>query len=219
MNDYEFLPRLPKDVKKYCILPYLSNFDKTLLKTTLGYYTLSENYTEIHFMNDILNHKNVEWCSIILKQLPLTNLDFKLKCTAYIGDMGLVEFFIDKDIKNGLANDWDWGMYGAALGGHKELVEFFIEKGANMWNRGMMYAAEGGHKELVDFFIEKGANTWNWGMHRAAIGGHQQLVEFFIEKCIENGLVSDLNGGIFYAKCGGHNELVDFFKQKIQTTK
>jgi hypothetical protein len=25
-------------------------------------------------------------------------------------------------------------------------------------------AAKGGHKELVDFFIEKGANNWNWGM-------------------------------------------------------
>ena len=74
-SDYGVLSVLPKDVKKYCILPYLSNFDKTLLKTTLGHYTLSENYTEICFMNDILKHTNVEWCSIILKRLPLTNLN------------------------------------------------------------------------------------------------------------------------------------------------
>ena len=73
-SDYRFLYKLPKDVKKYCILPYLSNFDKTLLKTTLGHYTLSENYTEMDFIKDILKHNNVEWCSIILKQLPLTNI-------------------------------------------------------------------------------------------------------------------------------------------------
>ena len=85
-RDYGFLSVLPKDVKKYCILPYLSNFDKTLLKTTLGHYTLSENYIEIHFMYDILTHKNVEWCSIILKLLPLTNLNFKIgMCCVYWG--------------------------------------------------------------------------------------------------------------------------------------
>jgi len=48
-------------------------------------------------------------------------------------------------------------MMGAALGGHLELVEFFIEMGANDWNSGMTGAARGRHKELVKFFISKGA--------------------------------------------------------------
>ena len=157
-RDYGFLFSITKKMlKTYCILPYLSNFDKILLKTTLGHYTLSENYTEIHFMNDILNHKNVEWCSIVLKQLPLTNLNHKLKCAAYIGDIDLVIFYIEKGIENGLVNDWNWGMCGAACRGNKELVEFFIEKNiengtANDWNEGMAGAAQGEHKELVEFF-------------------------------------------------------------------
>ena len=127
-RDYEFLPRLPKDVKKYCILPYLSNFDKTLLKTTLGHYNLSENYTEMHFIKDILEHKNVEWCPIVLEQLHLTNLNDKLECAAYIGDIDLVKFFIEKGIENGLENDWNWGMAEAAFGGHQQLIDFFQQK-------------------------------------------------------------------------------------------
>ena len=39
--------------------------------------------------------------------------------------------------------------------GRTDLVEFFIEKGANDWNKGMEVAARGGHKELVDFFKKK----------------------------------------------------------------
>jgi hypothetical protein len=46
-------------------------------------------------------------------------------------------------------------MYKAAEGGHKELVDFFIEKGANKWNWGIYYATEGGHKEMINFFQQK----------------------------------------------------------------
>ena len=45
----------------------------------------------------------------------------------------------------------------ATQGGHRNLVDFFISKGANGWNGGMFYAAEGGHQDLIDFFISKGA--------------------------------------------------------------
>ena len=58
----------------------------------------------------------------------------------------------------------NYGMYGAAQGGHKELVDLFVKKGANYWNSGMRGAAEGGHKELVDLFVKKGANEWNGGL-------------------------------------------------------
>ena len=55
-------------------------------------------------------------------------------------------------------------MLNAAEGGDKDLIDFFISKGAdNWWDYGMIYAALGGHKDLVDFFISKGANDWNWG--------------------------------------------------------
>ena len=52
----------------------------------------------------------------------------------------------------------NWGLYGASLGGHKDLVDFFIEKGANNWNGALRGASEGGHKYLVDFFENRIAN-------------------------------------------------------------
>jgi len=71
-----------------------------------------------------------------------------------------------------------------AKGGMKniDLIQFFIQKGADNWDLGMEAAAEGGHKDLVQFFIEKGANYWNWGMHYAEVGGYKEIVEFFVQK-------------------------------------
>jgi len=80
------------------------------------------------------------------------------------------------------ADNWDFGMKGAARGGHRDLVDFFISKGADNWNRGMFGAAKGGHRDLVDFFISKGARDWNWAMQGASLGGHRDLVKFFISK-------------------------------------
>ena len=87
------------------------------------------------------------------------------------------------------------GMYGAAEGGHKELVDLFIKNGANDWNDGMRGAAIGGYKELVEFFIEQGANHWNSGMCGAAEGGHKELVDLFVKKG-----ANDWNCGLLWSK-------------------
>jgi len=92
----------------------------------------------------------------------------------------------DKDLVNFFikkgADNWIFGMKGAARGGHRDLVEFFIQKGATWFNLGMEYAARGGHRDLVEFFIQKGAKEKSSGMRGAARGGHKDLVEFFIQK-------------------------------------
>jgi len=74
------------------------------------------------------------------------------------------------------------GLGEAAKGGHKDLVEFFISKGASEWDEGMWDAAQGGHKDLVDFFISKGASDWDGGMRGAAREGHKDLIDFFKAK-------------------------------------
>ena len=78
--------------------------------------------------------------------------------------------------------NYNTAMKLAARGGHHDLVDFFIYKGADYWNTGMQGAAQGGHHDLVDFFIYKGANDWDSGMFGAAQGGHRDLVDFFISK-------------------------------------
>jgi len=50
----------------------------------------------------------------------------------------------------------------------------------------MQGAAQGGHKDLIEWFISKGADDWNWGMERAAQGGHKELVELFKQKIGSN---------------------------------
>ena len=59
------------------------------------------------------------------------------------------------------ADDWNEGLYGACLGGHRELVELMIEKGVYRWNRGLLGACRGGHRELVELMIEKGGDSRN----------------------------------------------------------
>ena len=40
----------------------------------------------------------------------------------------------------------------------------------------------GGHRELADLMIEKGATDWNWGLRMACYGGHRELADLMIEK-------------------------------------
>lgn len=80
-----------------------------------------------------------------------------------------------------------------------------------MWRDGLVYAAKEGHRDLVNFFIEKGANHWNTSFKNAAIGGHRDLVEFFIEKLKKDGIPIYWNQGLESAALGGHRDLVDFF--------
>lgn len=105
--------------------------------------------------------------------------------------------------------NWNYsnlGMFWAARKGCKDLVEYFIKKGANNWNRGMEGAAEGGYRDLVDFFIQKGASMWNEGLKEAAYSGDKDLVEFFIQKGADAWVA-----GRAYAEVGKHKELVKIF--------
>ncbi len=74
-------------------------------------------------------------------------------------------------------NDVSIGLNRSAKSGNISLVEYFIDKGANNWNWGMEGAA---HKDLVEFFISKGANNWNWAMYWAcwALAGTRRPQRF-----------------------------------------
>jgi len=105
-------------------------------------------------------------------------------------------------------------MLRAAKGGHLDVVEFFIAKGANNWDYAIGSAATGGHFDLVEFFIAKGADDWDWGMKDASGGGHLDLVKFFIAEGANN-----WNWGIYYAEEGGHDDIVLFLQDKLDNNK
>src|SRR3990172_7440448 len=74
--------------------------------------------------------------------------------------------------------NWNFGLLFACIGGHRDLVHFVIEYGANDWNLGLQGSCLCGHRYLVDFMIEKGADHWNMGLYYACRGGNRDLVDF-----------------------------------------
>ena len=99
---------------------------------------------------------------------------YVVEMAARVRDKALIEFFFEvlnkyeregHDYLNKLRSlIARWGLRGAARGGHRDLVEKFIELGADDVDRmeeGMTQAAEGGHLELVKFFEERGARNYS----------------------------------------------------------
>ena len=56
------------------------------------------------------------------------------------------------------------GLGYSCRGGHKELVELLIVKGANDCNSNLYYDCSAGHSELVELLIANGASDWNKGL-------------------------------------------------------
>jgi hypothetical protein len=115
------------------------------------------------------------------------------------------------------SRDWNWGLEGACWGGHRDLVELMIDKGADLWDEGLVAACRGGHRDLVEWMIDKGADDWNWGLEAACHGGHRDLVELMITKGDERGFAFNWNWGLKAACNGGHCDFVEWMINKGAT--
>lgn len=73
-------------------------------------------------------------------------------------------------------------LYPTCTGGHKDLTEFLIIKGANNWDLGLFGACTGGHKDLVELMVLKGADNFDTGLHSACSGGHKELIDLMITR-------------------------------------
>jgi len=49
--------------------------------------------------------------------------------------------------------NWDRGLRAACQGGHRDLVDFMIENGADYWSEGLKGACRGGLRDLVDLMM------------------------------------------------------------------
>lgn len=136
--------------------------------------------------------------------------------SAILGDhLEIIEYFIAKG-----ANKWIDSMMCAARNGNLYLVEFFANKDQYSlveWNNGMNYAIIGGHLQIIEYFIQRGANNWYDSMNTAAEYGHLWLVEYFIAKIITNTAV-DYNKGMESAARGGQLNIVKYFVDKGANT-
>ena len=125
--------------------------------------------------------------------------DDNLEIACYVGSFGLTKWMIDKnhDLKK------NCGFYGACRGGHKDLVLFMIDIGADWYDWGLKGACRGGHKELVMLMIEKGPKDWNLGLYGTCHGGHEEITTLMIKKGAK-----DLGGGIMCAYNSGHQDII-----------
>ncbi len=80
------------------------------------------------------------------------------------------------------ASNWDWGLNSACKEGNFDLINLMIKKSADNWNYGLSGACEGGHLNIVNLMIEKGASNWDWGLYGACKGGHLNIIKLMIEK-------------------------------------
>lgn len=67
-----------------------------------------------------------------------------------IKNFDLINFYLVR------GSDVNMGMLGAVTGGHKDLVEYYIERGANDFINGYLNAQKIGRQDLMDLFRQKG---------------------------------------------------------------
>ena len=144
------------------------------------------------------------WINLIIPQLSPIDLS-RLQCVSKQFLLLTKPFQHIIDQWKQLVNDESSNhcLYKASKQGHLDLVQLFINKGANNWNWALEGASKGGHKDLVQFLIDKGANNWNCGLHSASFEGHNDLVQLFIDQGANN-----WNQGLFHASYRGHKDLV-----------
>jgi hypothetical protein len=105
-------------------------------------------------------------------------------------------------------NEWitkcfDVVLHGACRGGHKDLVQLMINKGAGDLIGGFYYACEGGHREIIKLLIVNGVTSFDDGLYGACRGGQRDIAELMMIKGANN-----FEGGLFSACLGRHKDLM-----------
>ena len=102
------------------------------------------------------------------------------------------------------SHDYNRSLYAACLGGHKEIVDLIIGKGATNWNVGLRAACRGNHMEIIDLMISRGRpiGIWVWKEHVEVPqggSGHLNIIDLMIAKGANNW------GDGFWEACRGGN--------------
>jgi hypothetical protein len=135
----------------------------------------------IHIIIDLSSQED-QYRWLFVSKAWLECISKKFKKVSY--SEKLVELFAKNNKWIDVINSrrWNLALYAACEGGHLNLVNLLIHKGANYWNAGLKGACKGGHLELANLMIEKGANFLDWGLWYACKGGHLKLTKLMIHK-------------------------------------
>ncbi|KAF3128506.1 hypothetical protein TWF594_011559 [Orbilia oligospora] len=154
-----------------------------------------------------------------------------LSLGAYFGLKPVITRLLVKDGTGIEAKD-SWGqtlLSVAAENGHKDLVELFLERGANCKSTDsqgqtpLLLAAGNGHKDIVEFLLEKGADHRTMDssnrtpLTAAADSEHKEIVELLLAKGADpNVKDSDGRTPLMIAIEWGCEDIVEVFLRKTE---
>lgn len=81
-------------------------------------------------------------------------INYGLVGAAKGGHLSLLNLLIEMEAGNLGINHWNYVMYAACEGGHKEIAIEMIKRGANDFNRGLMQASHYNREELANLMRE-----------------------------------------------------------------
>lgn len=125
----------------------------------------------------------------------------------YYKDM--IKYFMTKCRKHDRIKGWNHVMYGAAMGGHMDLVLHAILNGARDFCFGVSCAVSGGHLDIIKYLVELGQHVSYYNVYRAARKGRTDILEYFASIDIKN-----WNWALRGAAEGGHLETVEYLISK-----
>lgn len=99
---------------------------------------------------------------------------FRIACKG--GHRELVDFFKDSGYM-----PFSDILLPACQGGNRYIVDLVMSKDTN-WNNGLRGACMGGHLDIAELMISKGANNWNDGLYEACSEGHIDLAKLMMSK-------------------------------------
>lgn len=133
---------------------------------------------------DSLEKENQKkWIDFFISRGNLPNLGAAYDKAAQINDLDIIKYLMTKEAT---VENFNAGLRSAIENKHYDLMNFFLEQGANDWEIGLYAAAYIGDKNLINFFIDKGAHDWIFGLHGAQDARNQELIDYFQAK-INNG--------------------------------
>jgi hypothetical protein len=129
------------------------------------------------------------------------DIEFNKLCRT--GDQTKIKEFITKHP----TIDLDFGLNGAAKGGHTELVKWFMDQGATGVDWALQGACQSGNVELVHLLIDVyGATKWDQGLSGACKGGYAKLIDEMLARG-----ATDYEAALGGACAGGHTTIAERF--------
>ena len=125
-----------------------------------------------------------------------------LKGSAEGGSIEVLKYFMNFTYQELLHDVF----FNAARNGHKDVLGLLIERydPSTELEKALEGACVGGHADIVQYCLEKGASSYNSALQGSAAGGHRTLLEFFLQNpsllnshASQHALLKAIEGGFF----------------------